>query len=104
MLHKTVNLLLKAGASALVLAIAAPGAALAGDALTCKLDRYVAGPVRASMTPNAVDLAWKGANGQDMAMRLGVVGGVPVIERLAINGQTIGENLRVEYKVTTGFR
>ncbi len=98
------NLLIRASVAALTLGVVAPGAALAGDALSCKLDRYAAGPLTASMAPNAVDLAWKGANGQDMAMRLGVVSGVPVIERLAINGQTIGENLRVEYKVTTGFR
>lgn len=105
MLKNNQKVLLAAGASMIAFAVGLPSVALAGDALTCRIDRYAAaGPVRATMSPNAVDLAWKGANGQEMAMRLGVTQGRPLIERLSVNGQTIGENLGVEYKVTTGYR
>lgn len=85
-----------------VLALA-PGIATAGDALTCK-SSGAPGPVKANVGANAVDLTWTGANAQPMAMRLGIIGGRPTIERLAVNGQTVGENLGVEFKVTTGLR
>jgi hypothetical protein len=96
---------LAAGASVFALMIAAPGAALAGDALTCAVDKYVStSPIRAATTPNAVNLNWKGTGGQDMAMRLGVTGGVPEIELLTINGQTVAQRARIEYRITTGLR
>ncbi len=99
------QLLLKVSAAALMLGAALPGAALAGDALSCKVDRYLAaGPVKAQTTANAVNLAWNGAGGQKMTMRLGVTGGAPTIEQLSIDGRTIAENARLEYKVTVGFR
>lgn len=100
---KRIDVLL-AGVTASAL-LGVPGQALAGDALSCKADRYLAsGPVRAALGRDAVDLAWYGADGAPMAMRLGVTGGKPTIERLSVNGQVIGENLGIEYKVTTGLR
>lgn len=91
--------------SAIAWAACLPGAAWAGDPLTCRLDGYVAsGAVRAAATPTAVNLTWRGEGSQNLAMRLGVVAGKPVIESLTINGQPIAQNAAFEYRLTTGFR
>jgi hypothetical protein len=98
---------LGAGASAAVLlgCAAVPGVAAAGDALSCKMDGYVAaGPVRVAAAPMALNLTWKGEANQDLAMRLGVTAGKPIIESLTINGQTIAENASLEYRLVTGYR
>ena len=95
----------KLSLAALTLAAVLPGAAWAGDPLTCTLDRYAAnGAVRATATPQALHLTWRGEGTQDIAMRLGLVAGRPVIESLTINRQTIAENAAIEYRLTTGVR
>lgn len=92
--------------TAVMLACAAiPGAAAAGDALSCSLGGYAAsGPVRVAPAPTALTLSWKGEANQDLAMRLGVTAGKPTIESLTINGQTIAENASLEYRLITGYR
>lgn len=102
---KSHRLLIGAAATALSIGTALPGAALAGDSLSCRFDRYAAsGAVRAAASPNAVDVSWTGADSQKLTMRLGVTGGKPMIEQLAINGQTVIENAGIEFRVTTGYR
>ena len=82
-----------------------PRAAWAGDPMTCRLDGYAAnGAVRAASTATALNLTWRGEGNQDIAMRLAIVGGKPVIESLTINGQTIAENAAFEYRLTSGLR
>jgi hypothetical protein len=95
--------------TALLLVVAStaflPGAAWANDPLSCSLDGYAAnGAVKAAQTPTALTLTWRGEGNQNVAMRLGLVAGKPVITSLIINGQVIAENAAIEYRLTTGFR
>jgi len=102
-------------ASLVALALASSAADLAaqasGQALTCDLSGYTRRvETTARMSGDVLAVEWAGAAGERVSLRLGVRGGAPTIEELALmpargsEWVTVASGLGVEYRVVEGLR
>src|SRR5688572_27984795 len=97
-------------ASVAALLIAGSATASAAQALVCDLSGFRESTgIRASTTSQGIALEWRGADAEEVQLRLTRSGGTPVIERLAVrHGQgqwlTVAQNARVEYQIVEGWR
>ena len=82
----------------------------AADPLTCNLTDYrsTAG-LNAAVASDVLTTTWDGDAGQQVRLRLAVVGGVPTIQEIAVrtqgrDWQIVAAGLTPEYRVVTGVR
>jgi hypothetical protein len=81
----------------------------AADPLTCSLAEYRQSPgLTAAVAGDVLDVTWDGDAGQQVRLRLAVVGGVPMIQELAVRArgdwQIVASGVTPEYRVVTGMR
>lgn len=80
------------------------------DPLNCTLTEYRAAPgLTASVANDTLTVSWKGDNGADLRMSLGIESGTATIRELAIRGkggkwQTLATNVTPEFRVVSGLR
>ncbi len=90
---------------------ALPGQAQAPDtALTCDLSGYTqSGSLRAELSGPFLSVQWDGAETERLEMRLTIVDGRPLIERLAVRSGSgawteVARSAGVEFKIVEGLR
>jgi len=90
-----------------LLVVASPAAA---DPLTCSLGEYRQTPgLAASVAGDVLEATWEGDAGQQVRLRLAVVGGGPTIQEIAVRPQgrgwqVVAAGLAPEYRVAAGLR
>ena len=93
------------GAVLLVCVWSSPALASPVKTVSCNLDRYRAGGgIKAVSQDNQLELRWAGARAQQMALRLKLVGGEPVIDQLKVGESVVAEQARIEFHLVTGMR
>ena len=85
------------------------GACAAAQGLACDLAGYRAQDgLHAARTVSGVEISWTGERQEQLRVRLGIRGGQPVVEELAIqsHGQwtVLGHDLAPEFQITSGRR
>jgi hypothetical protein len=90
------------------IAVVAP--ALCADPLNCGLTEYkAAAGLTATLTDNALSVAWDADKQQEMRLRLGLQTGTPTIRELAIRRKvgdwaTLATNVTPEFRIVSGMR
>ncbi|MBI2186866.1 MAG: hypothetical protein HYU37_07035 [Acidobacteria bacterium] len=79
------------------------------DPLACNLSEYrPTSGLTAAVAGDVLTTTWEGDAGQQVRLRLAVVGGVPTIQELAVRArgdwQIVASGLTPEYRVVTGLR
>ena len=83
---------------------------LKADPLNCSLAEYRALPgLTAAVAGDVLTVTWDGDGNQELRMRLGIDGGVPVIEELAARRKggawvTLAANAKPDFRVVSGLR
>ncbi len=82
-----------------------------GQSLDCDLQEYENVPgLTAALTGDTLELTWDGADDQELRLRLGIRGGTPTINDLAIRRDgaaqwvSVVSNVTPEFHVVSGFR
>jgi hypothetical protein len=82
----------------------------AADPLTCNLSEYRQTPgLSAGVAGDVLTTTWEGDAGQQVRLRLAVVGGAPTLQEVAVrtqgrDWQIVATGLTPEYRVVTGLR
>ena len=102
---------MRATCLAAVLGVLASASTISADPLTCTTGEYRPAPGLSAAAANDVLTAtWDGDAGQQVRLRLALVGGAPTIQEIAVRGQSRGDwkvvasHLTPDFRVVTGLR